>query len=155
VHVAGMLLRQARILVVDDPEHALSIALAEALAGHHVEIARDALDAIHRIDCAPHPYDLIFCDVSRGYLPGLELWAYLSIGRPNAAERTVFVVSTPLLPETKAVLARTPNLCVDLPVDRGALDALARRRATVVSRPSGATEQPSNHPHTARLASVG
>jgi hypothetical protein len=120
--------RRARILIVDHPRGALSLTLEHALARHDVESARDAFDAIYRIDCAVHPHDLIFCDLARGDLPGPELWAYLSLGRKSAAGRIVFVASAPLRPETTAFLARVPNLCVELPVDPEAFDALARRR---------------------------
>ena len=124
--------RRARILVVDHPQGALSLTLEHALARHDVEAARDAFDAIYRIDCAAHPHDLIFCDLARGDLPGPELWAYLSLSRKSAAGRIVFVASAPLTLETKAFLARVPNLCVELPVDPEAFDALARRRRMVV-----------------------
>jgi hypothetical protein len=39
VLTASMLFRQARILVVDDPEHTLAVALDEALARHQVQTA--------------------------------------------------------------------------------------------------------------------
>jgi len=40
-----------------------------------------------------------------------------------------FVASAPLRSDATAFLARVPNLCVQLPVDPDAFDALARRRA--------------------------
>jgi len=122
--------RQARVLVVDTPERALSRALAEGLAGHEVEVARDAFDAIYRIDCSGPPYDAIFCDLAQGDLPGPELWAYLSLNRAPAAERMVFIASAPLRPETRTFLRCVPNHCVDLPVDADAIHALAVRRAS-------------------------
>ncbi|MGO8994078.1 MAG: hypothetical protein ACLQVI_12180 [Polyangiaceae bacterium] len=123
--------RRARILIVDHPRGALSLTLEHALDRHDVESARDAFDAIYRIDCAAHPHDLIFCDLGRGDVPGPELWSYLSLSRKSAAGRVVFVASAPLRAETTAFLARVPNLCVELPVDPEAFDALARRRRMV------------------------
>jgi len=122
---------RARILVVDCPQGTLALALEVALARHEVDFARDAFDGIYRIDCAVRPYDVVLCDLARGDVPGPELWAYLSISRQDAAERLVFVASAPLGSEAKAFLARVPNLCVELPVDPEAFDALARRRAVV------------------------
>jgi hypothetical protein len=122
---------RARILLVDHSHGALSLALEPALARHKADFARDAFDAIDRIDCAARPYDVVLCDLARGDVPGPELWAYLSISRPDAAERMVFVASAPLVPEARAFLSRVPNLCVELPVDAEAFDALVQRRATV------------------------
>jgi DNA-binding NtrC family response regulator len=136
--------RRARILVVDN-SGSLSLALEAALARHEADFARDAFDAIYRIDCATRPYDVVICDLARGDVPGAELWAYLSISRADAARRMVFVASAPLDPEAKAFLARVPNPCVELPADPDAFDALARRRAVV--RPSAwATKLAKSHP---------
>lgn len=122
---------RAHVLVVDPPQGTLSLALESALVRHELEFTRDAFDAIYRIDRAAHPHDLIFCDLARGDLPGPELWAYLSLSRKSAARRMVFVASAPLRPETRAFLRQVPNLCVELPVDPEAFDALARRRLAV------------------------
>src|SRR5208283_3313794 len=106
LHCCGMPMRRARVLVVDDPKRALSAALDRALLRHQVDAAHSALDAIYCIDCARLPYDVVLCDVVRGDLPGPELWAFLSINRKRAAERMVFVASTPLAPEARAFLDR-------------------------------------------------
>jgi hypothetical protein len=108
--------RRARILVVDHPQSALSLALEPVLTRHAADFARDAFDAIDRIDCAARPYDVVLCDLARGDVPGPELWAYLSISRRDAAQRMVFVASAPLGSETHAFIARVPNLCLELPV---------------------------------------
>ena len=121
--------RRARILVVDHPQGTLPLALEPVLARHEADFARDAFDAIYRIDRAARPYDIVLCDLACGDVPGPELWAYLSISRRDAAERMVFVASAPLWSDARAFLARVPNLCVQLPVDPDAFDALARRRA--------------------------
>lgn len=122
---------RARLLVMDHPQGKLSLALEPALAGHHVDFARDAVDAIYHVDSARRPYDVVVCDLANGELPGPELWAYMSISRQDVAERMVFVASGPLGPATQAFLALVPNPCVQLPVDADAFVALARRRAAV------------------------
>ena len=119
--------RRARVLVVDNAEGELSSRLAEGFALHDVEFTRDRFDAIHRIDSAGRPHDIIFCDLASKDTPGL--WAYLALVRAAAAERMVFVASTPLPSETAAFVQCIPNQCVDLPVDADALDALVNRRA--------------------------
>jgi hypothetical protein len=121
---------RAQILVADCPQGTLSVALGPALARHTVDFARDAFDTLYRIDCAARPYDLLFCDLSRGDLTGPELWAYLSISRKNEAKRMVFVTSGPLRPETLAFLTSIPNVCVELPLEAEALHMLAVRRAS-------------------------
>lgn len=115
---------------MDNPDKTLSGAIRQALSNHDVEVARDAFDAIYRIDCADRSYDAIFCDLARGDLPGPELWAYLSLTRGTAAARMVFVASAPLRPETKTFLRCIPNPCVDFPLDAEVLDTLAARHAS-------------------------
>jgi hypothetical protein len=107
--------KRTHVLVVDDAADGLTRALSDSLALHEVEVARDAFEAIYRIDCATRPYDVIFCDLARGDIPGPELWSYLSITRAEAARRMVFVASGPLRPETRRFLARTGNPYVELP----------------------------------------
>jgi CheY-like chemotaxis protein len=120
----------AHVLVVDDAERTLSIVLGACLEGHEMEVAKDAFDAIYRIDCAASPFDVIFCDLARGDLPGPELWAYLALTRSTAAQRMVFVASAPLQPDAQAFLRRIPNRCVGLPLDADAIDTLAICRAS-------------------------
>jgi CheY-like chemotaxis protein len=131
--------RRARILVIDDARGTLSNALDGALSHHNVDFAGDAFDAIYRIDRAARPYDMIFCDLASGDVPGPELWAYLSLSRKSAASRMVFVASAALSLEATAFLERVPNLCFELPVDPDAFDALARRRVAMVRRPTWTT----------------
>ncbi|HEY2515465.1 MAG TPA: hypothetical protein VGI39_31575 [Polyangiaceae bacterium] len=124
--------RALKVLVVG-PHPALLRALHERDEPVEVEIARDAFDAIDRIDCASAPYSAIFCDIDRADLPGPELWAYLSISRADAAARMVFVASAPPSLATQAFLDRVPNACVHLPEDVEAIPALVER---AMSRPS-------------------
>jgi DNA-binding NarL/FixJ family response regulator len=114
VHSAAAAMRQARVLLVDDSEGTLSTALRTPLNQHQVEIARDAFEAIYRIDCAGAPHDAIICDLARGDLPGPELWSYLSLTRGPAAERMLFVTSGPLTVAARTFLRCVPNPCVDL-----------------------------------------
>jgi hypothetical protein len=107
---------RARILIVDHPNGRLSQALAPGLARHDVELARDAFDAIAKIDSAIPPHDLIFCDLSLADLAVPELWDYLSLASESAARRMVFVASGPLDAEARRFLARVPKGCIELGV---------------------------------------
>jgi DNA-binding NtrC family response regulator len=122
--------QNARILIVDDPHGGLTRNLRPLLSRHRVEVARDAVDVIYQLDCADRPYDLIFCDLARGDVPGPELWAYLSLSRGEAAKRMVFVASGPLAPSAAAFLARVPNARLALPASAHELVALTDRRRT-------------------------
>jgi len=119
---------RSRILVVDEPEGPLSLSLRSGAGWHEMDFARDAFDAIDRIEAASRPYDVILCDLARAELPGPELWAYLSVTFPDAAGRMAFVSSAPLLATAEAFLACIANRCVALPVDVATLVALARPR---------------------------
>jgi hypothetical protein len=107
---------RARILVIDDARSILSKALRGALTYHAVDIARDVVDAIYRIDCAVRPYDLIFSHLTHGDLPGPALWAYLSQKRQSAASRVVFVVLGHLRADMRRSLGRVPEVYVALPL---------------------------------------
>ncbi len=122
-------MRPARVLLVDDHDRTLSSALGDALGEHEVETANDAFDAIYKIDCADDPPDAIVCDLSRGDLPGPELWAYLCLTRRQAAERMVFVASEPLSKEARRFLRCVPNPCIELPTTASVMASLFRRRA--------------------------
>jgi DNA-binding NarL/FixJ family response regulator len=122
-------MRPARVLLVDDLDRTLSSALADALGEHEVETANDAFDAIYRIDCADDPPDAIVCDLSRGDMPGPELWSYLSLTRRQAADRMVFVASGPLTNEARTFLRCVPNPCIELPTTASAMAALVCRGA--------------------------
>ena len=134
---------RSRVLIVDDPDGRLSRGLRPALALHEVDVAHDAFDTIYRIDCAHPLYDLIFCDLARGDVPGPELWAYLSLRRRDAAERMVFVASGPLEANARAFLAGVPNARVELPLRPDTLDALARAFAVrrLSARPTRVTSR--------------
>jgi hypothetical protein len=124
----------ARVLVVDDLQGELSRALGRAVAGHDVEVARDAVEGLHRIDCAGQAHDVIFCAVTGGDLSGPELLAYLLIRRARAAQRLVFVALEPPSSETRALLQRFPNPCIELRSETGA----PKRRDARSSRRHGA-----------------
>jgi len=120
----------ARVLVLDDHNRTLGDLLASALQNHSVEWTADVVDALYRIDCDGHPFDVIFCDLVRGDVPGPELWSYLNITRPNAAKRIVFVASGPLSAEARAFIERVPNTLIEQPLDADGLGALAARRVS-------------------------
>lgn len=124
--------RQARILIVENARGTLARALEPGLVGCDVEVARDAFDAIYRIDCAGCAHDVIFCDLGCREVPGLELWAFLRLGRARAAERMVFVAPAPLRPESLALLERVPNTCLELPASAAEVRARVSDRAAAV-----------------------
>ena len=124
--------------MVDDLLGALSRALGAVVAGHEIEIAPDAIDAIHRIDCAVRPHDVIFCAVEGGDLTGPELRAYLAMGRARAARRLVFVALRPPSADVRVLLKRFENPYVELPRERktqGRAAPARRRRARHAARP--------------------
>lgn len=129
--------RRGRVLIVDNSDGTLCSALEPGLAAHDVEVVRDGLDAIHRIDCAHRAHDVIFCDLACEPVPGPELWAFLGLSRSTAAERVVFIASTPIRAETVAFLERIRNPCLTLPLDADGLHALVNRRASARGRTSG------------------
>ena len=106
----------SRVLVVDDADGPLSVGLAPSLARYAVDFARDPVSVLHHIDWATVPHALIFCDMTRGDIPGPELWAYLSIRRRDAADRLAFVASTRLRPPALAFLSLVPNVRLALPL---------------------------------------
>lgn len=120
---------------MDDSKRTLSASLCSELSHHEVEVARDAFDAIYRIDCAVRPYDAIFCDLAGEDLPGPELWAFLSLTRGAAARRMVFVASGPLHAETRKFLGSVPNPCIHLQRSPGVLDRLALRGDSPAAKP--------------------
>ncbi len=129
--------RRLRILLIDDSRGTLASGFLRLLSPHDVEVASDTLDAIHRIDCAAYPHDLIFCDLVRGKgeLSGPLLWAYLKIGRPFSARRMVFVATKPIDAPTEELLSGVTVPCIYMPTDSETLDELFARFTTDYSPP--------------------
>ena len=123
-----MRIRPLKALVVGS-HPSLLCALEDRAHAYDVDVAKDAFDAIYPLDSGASPYDVIFCDINRDDLPGPELWAYLSVSRPEAAASMVFVASTPPPLEVQAFLERVPNPCVYLPEDVGSIEMLVRQRS--------------------------
>ncbi|EDM78927.1 sensory box histidine kinase/response regulator [Plesiocystis pacifica SIR-1] len=85
---SGVVLRSARVLVVDD-EPMIREMVSEALARHEVATVGTATEALQRI--VSEDWDIILCDVILPELTGAELWERVHAQRPEACRRIVFM----------------------------------------------------------------
>jgi signal transduction histidine kinase/BarA-like signal transduction histidine kinase len=82
--------RGRRVLLVED-EHALAVAVAEALvdAGLDVDHASDGEDALAR--GRQRTYDAVICDVKMPRVDGMVLYRAMAAATPALARRVIFV----------------------------------------------------------------
>jgi CheY-like chemotaxis protein len=132
--MSATMVRQARILVVDDEPmvaHALSLVLSREFAVTTTTQPAQALEWI----VSGESFDVILCDVMMPEMNGVELRARIDAVDPDQAARIVFVTGGVLLPHVRALLESVPNAWIEKPIDIDGLRELVRRRVRAV-RPS-------------------
>ncbi|MBI4161519.1 MAG: response regulator [Acidobacteria bacterium] len=98
----------SRVLVVDDEEVIVGL-LEEILTaeGHRVEIARNGLEALHRLRTGS--YDFVLSDLKMPGMNGEELYEKVGAERPDLLKRIVFTTGDIVSPEVQRFLKRTGN----------------------------------------------
>ena len=132
--MSATMVRQARILVVDDEPmvaQALSLVLSREFAVTTTTQPAQALEWI----VSGESFDVILCDVMMPEMNGVELRARIDAVDPDQAARIVFVTGGVLLPHVRALLESVPNAWIEKPIDIDGLRELVRRRVRAV-RPS-------------------
>jgi CheY-like chemotaxis protein len=132
--MSATMVRQARILVVDDERmvaQALSLVLSREFAVTTTTQPAQALEWI----VSGESFDVILCDVMMPEMNGVELRARIDAIDPDQAARIVFVTGGVLLPHVRALLESVPNAWIEKPIDIDGLRELVRRRVRAV-RPS-------------------
>jgi CheY-like chemotaxis protein len=132
--MSATMVRQARILVVDDERmvaQALSLVLSREFAVTTTTQPAQALEWI----VSGESFDVILCDVMMPEMNGVELRARIDATDPDQAARIVFVTGGVLLPHVRALLESVPNAWIEKPIDIDGLRELVRRRVRAV-RPS-------------------
>lgn len=120
-----------RVLVLDD-EAVIGQAVARLLRGHYevvpVTSAREALDRL----AAGERYDAMICDLTMPDLSGVEVHRQVAVGRPELADRIVFISGGTFSESAAEFFASVPNPRLEKPFDRATLlrtlgDVLASR----------------------------
>jgi CheY-like chemotaxis protein len=108
------LVRQARILVVDD-EPGIAEVLAEVLQldGHVVEIVGNGEAALEKL--AARRYELILSDVRMPDLDGPALYHAVKRRYPDLLRQFIFLTGDIMSPETSQFLAQTAVPCLSKP----------------------------------------
>ena len=132
--MSATMVRQARILVVDDEPmvaQALSLVLSREFAVTTTTQPAQALEWI----VSGESFDVILCDVMMPEMNGVELRARIDAVDPDQAARIVFVTGGVLLPHVRGLLESVPNAWIEKPIDIDGLRELVRRRVRA-ARPS-------------------
>lgn len=96
--------------------------------GHDVTVVLHPLDAVSLLTSG-ETYDAILCAIDMPAVTGGDLYAMLSQVTPEAADRAVFMRSTPLRESERLFLERMARPCYVQPAELSALRDLVRARA--------------------------
>jgi len=108
--------RRAHVLVVDD-EPLVGRALLRALAPvADVEVETSSRAAVERLERGER-FDLILSDVMMPELPGADFNDALERLDPSLARSVVYMTGGAFSARAQEFLERTPNLCLEKPVD--------------------------------------
>jgi CheY-like chemotaxis protein len=119
--------RIGRVLLLDDDARSAG-SIVGALADHlEVTVLADPTEAVVRI-AAGTRFDVILCDLTLRAMNGAEVFARICAASPRQAMRIVFLSSGTMPLALAEFLSRVTNLCLQRPLDLGALRALVDRR---------------------------
>jgi len=124
---SGTMVRQARILIVDDEPlvaQSLRLVLDREFAVTTTTDPGQALEWIASGDS----FDVILCDVMMPGMNGVELRNRIETVDADQAARVVFVTGGILMPHVRTLLESVPNAWIEKPIDLEGLRELVRRR---------------------------
>lgn len=113
------------VLVVDDERLVLKV-LKHVLRDHEVTTASSVDDAMSW--CARDDFDLILSDIMMPGASGCDFYHRLASARPGEERKIIFLTGGTMMEDVLTFLGRVPNLCLEKPVDPGALRALVAER---------------------------
>lgn len=117
----------ARVLVIDDDPRLLAI-LGEVLEGtYDVTTALGGASAIHRLE--RESFDAIVCDLMMPDVSGMAVHGWLTLHRPELAQRVVFLTGGAVTLESQRFVASTTSPIVTKPAPPAAIvEAIERVR---------------------------
>jgi CheY-like chemotaxis protein len=128
--------RAARVLIVDDESNILTAMHRLLSPEFEVILAAEPESALDRLS-AGESFDVILCDVMMPRMNGVELRDRVEAFAPDQAARIIFITGGLLLPHVRALIDRTPNTCLEKPIDPEGLRELIRRRVRIGWREAG------------------
>jgi CheY-like chemotaxis protein len=127
---SGMRPRTARVLVVDDESTFLDSIRRLLSPEFEVTVAALPEIALDRL-ASGESFDVILCDVMMPRMTGVDLRDRVHAFAPEQAARIVFITGGLPLPHVRALIDRTPNTCLEKPIDPEGLRELIRRRVRI------------------------
>jgi CheY-like chemotaxis protein len=122
------IVRNRRILLIEDqPAVAATLVQLLRIDGHHVDLARDGLEGLERVDAGE--YDAILCDVRMPRLDGPGFYAALERTRPALVDRVAFITADPGRQDVREFFAAKRALWLLKPVALAELRQLLGRLA--------------------------
>jgi len=117
--------RRAKVLVIDD-EPLITRILEKCLSRHHVIVARQAREALDRIERG-ETFDIILCDLMMPDISGIDVHEYLVREHPAIADRVIFMTGGAFTPKAKTFLSSVSNDRIDKPFSLAQLNKLVER----------------------------
>ena len=118
--------RRGHLLIVDDDAN-VARTFALLLSGDHdVVVSLQPRVAAQRV-LGGERFDIIFCDLMMPDMTGMDFYAAIADGQPAQAKRIVFVTGGAFTEAARAFVARVPNMFLEKPFDKTALDTVLAR----------------------------
>jgi two-component system, cell cycle sensor histidine kinase and response regulator CckA len=114
---------RARVLIMDDDAHVVTVLCRILGRDHDVVATTDAREALALI-AAGDQFDVILCDLMMPDMTGMDFHAALAEIAPGLARRVIFMTGGAFTPTAKAFLDRVRNTRVEKPFDAKNLLAL-------------------------------
>jgi PAS domain S-box-containing protein len=113
---------RARVLVIDDDESVLRVAVRLLSSAHDVTVTSDPRAAVERLVSAP-AFDVVLCDVMMPEMTGMDVYHAILAQAPEVARRFVFLTGGAFTPRARQFLDTVPNPKLEKPITRAELVA--------------------------------
>jgi CheY-like chemotaxis protein/two-component sensor histidine kinase len=136
---------RARVLVIDDDESVLRVAIRVLSDAHEVEVTSDPRAAVERL-VSGHAFDVVICDVMMPQLTGMDVYEAVLARAPAVAGRFVFLTGGAFTPRAREFLETVSNPKLEKPVARAELLAAVSTMARLGAPESHARAMTSDRP---------
>jgi CheY-like chemotaxis protein len=124
--------RRGRILIIDD-EPAVGRTLHRLLGGDHdVTVLCDGQQALELIGQGTH-FDVVLCDLTMPDLSGIDVYERCRAGRPDLAQRFVFMTGGTFSNTSREFLDSVGNCFIEKPFDLQTIRLIVKQRVDVLA----------------------
>jgi CheY-like chemotaxis protein len=99
--------RSGKILIIDDEDAILSMLEAALEGDHAIATARNAREAIQRLESSSEAFDLVLCDLMMPDMDGMRLFQELTARWPELEPKWAFITGGAVNQEIRSFVQNT------------------------------------------------